>query len=929
MKKILYGMMAATMIFATSCENELELGAAGEESMVSFTIATPDMGSRADYSDGTTATVLQYAVYNAAGEELTDLTVTDGEIHGSATVNLKLTTGNSYSVIFWAAAPNAPYAVDFANKKMTVNYANAVSNDESRDAFYAVKTINVTGAQTETITLKRPFAQLNIGTNDYEASTSAGYTPTHSSVTVKNLKNTLNFFNGEVSGADSARVFASAAIPAGQEFPVAGYEYLAMNYLLVGTDKETVDVEFTYTDGTNAKTRKVGSVPVQRNYRTNIYGQLLTSDVDVNVEIVPEYNEPAHGLAELQNAALNGGEVTLEADVVLTTPLEVMKDMTINLNGKTISNANGYAFENYSNLTINGNGSMAGLGGIRSHSGKITINDGNFTCSSDWNVGTYNHILKAVNTEVVINGGVFDATVGGTTNAMINVSENAVVTINGGTFKNVNGVIPQFAPYMFTYEKNGKLIINDGEFYGGWRFNGETATTDIFGGKFTVSYDGQSFHASSTHVLTIYGGSFSLENGGKLNPANHVADGYKAVEVEGGYYTVLAHEVSNAEQLQSSLNVLANNKPVNAADAVIKLVDNIDLSGVNWAAIGTDEKPFCGTLNGNGKTIKNLTVSGTDYAAFIAYAGENAKIENLVLENVNINSTKHAAGVVCIAGSGLTIENVTVSGEINAASYAGGIIHNVANVTIKNCENNANVTANRAGGIASWTTVGANIENVVNNGNITGNVGASGIAHGFAGTMKNAVNNGNITSNNLEAASGIAGVQKAASTYEYCYNYGNVTSTYDNANSSAAGILGQSAGSASTLKYCANYGNITAEGSYAAGIAYSLYGTINASYCYNAGTVNGADGAGAIAPKAQYGTNDKASYCLNAGSITSANGMVYQGSNNNTSSYYYDGDVLKNAKDNTEVSTNEALTVLNGGTDNSFFSVENGKICVK
>ena len=87
------------MIFATSCENELELGAAGEESVVSFTVATPDMGSRA-YSDGTTATVLQYAVYDAEGNELEDLTVTDGEINGSATVNLKLTTGNTYSVVF-------------------------------------------------------------------------------------------------------------------------------------------------------------------------------------------------------------------------------------------------------------------------------------------------------------------------------------------------------------------------------------------------------------------------------------------------------------------------------------------------------------------------------------------------------------------------------------------------------------------------------------------------------------------------------------------------------------------------------------------------------------------------------------------------------------------------------------------------------------
>ena len=263
------------------------------------------------------------------------------------------------------------------------------------------------------------------------------------------------------------------------------------------------------------------------------------------------------------------------------------------------------------------------------------------------------------------------------------------------------------------------------------------------------------------------------------------------------------------------------------------------------------------------------------------------------------------------------------------ASYAGGIVHNAANVTIKNCENNATVSANRAGGIASWVTVGANIEDVINTGDITGEVGASGIAHGFAGSIKNAVNTGDIKSNYFEAAAGIAGVQKAASTYEYCYNYGNVTSTHDNPNASAAGILGQSPGSASTLKYCANYGNITAVASYAAGIAYSLYGSINASYCYNEGVVNGADGAGAIAPKAQYGTGDKANYCLNAGTITSSNGIVYQGSNNNTSCYYYDGNVLKSVSGNTEVSTEDAMTVLNGGADAEFFSVENGKICVK
>ena len=120
-KKILFGMMAATMMIATSCENELDLGTnAGENAQVTFSVGTPEIATRA-YSDGQTATVLQYAVYDAAGNELTDLTVRDAEIHGSTTVNLQLTTGNTYSVIFWAAAENAPYTVDFAAKTMTVD----------------------------------------------------------------------------------------------------------------------------------------------------------------------------------------------------------------------------------------------------------------------------------------------------------------------------------------------------------------------------------------------------------------------------------------------------------------------------------------------------------------------------------------------------------------------------------------------------------------------------------------------------------------------------------------------------------------------------------------------------------------------------------------------------------------------------------------
>ena len=101
---------------------------------MSFNVATPEIATKA-FSDGTTATVLQYAVYDAAGNYLKDLTVNNAEIHGSTTVSLTLTTGNTYSVIFWAAAPDAPYTVEFAKKTMTVDYTIALSNAENRDAF--------------------------------------------------------------------------------------------------------------------------------------------------------------------------------------------------------------------------------------------------------------------------------------------------------------------------------------------------------------------------------------------------------------------------------------------------------------------------------------------------------------------------------------------------------------------------------------------------------------------------------------------------------------------------------------------------------------------------------------------------------------------------------------------------------------------------
>ena len=283
MKKIFFGMLAIVAMIATSCQQEVDLGVnVGETATVSFNVGTP---TRA-YSDGTTATELEWAVYDANGVLLSEIGGTK-TINLSTTVELQLVTGNQYTVLFWAEAENAPYTFNAATQTVTVDYTNAVSSDEVRDAFYACHPFTVNGAQTETVELKRPFAQLNIGTNDYLAAANAGYTVTEAKVKTS-VYTTLNLVNGEVDGPETVE-FDYAAVPTTETFPVAGYEYMAMNYLLVSADKALVDVEFTYTNGTAEKVRTVGSVPVQRNYRTNIYGQLLTSDVDINVTIEPEY----------------------------------------------------------------------------------------------------------------------------------------------------------------------------------------------------------------------------------------------------------------------------------------------------------------------------------------------------------------------------------------------------------------------------------------------------------------------------------------------------------------------------------------------------------------------------------------------------------------------------------------------------------------
>lgn len=356
MKKVLFSTvaMSALMLMATSCADDQTSDLkAGAESTVTITAQLPgDMGTRA-FADGTKATELHYAVY----EKGTTIRLavckkadgTKGQLEGTATmtglqttISLQLTTGKEYDFVFWADAPgDNVYTFNSKNQTVTVNYANAENNTDNLDAFFGQKkALKVSGNMSISQELRRPFAQINIGTDDFDAAAAAGYTVSKSTIGVATYK-TLNLLSGEVSDPVTA-TFVKKPIPTeDSKFSVNSkdYKYLSMSYVLVPKDKETVDIAFDYT----LTNRTFTNVPVQRNYRTNIYGSLLTNTADFNVVIAPGFNDPDYNVItastqdELKTAAQTPNAVIkLKESTTYTLPEDVAEGVTFSGDETTV-----------------------------------------------------------------------------------------------------------------------------------------------------------------------------------------------------------------------------------------------------------------------------------------------------------------------------------------------------------------------------------------------------------------------------------------------------------------------------------------------------------------------------------------------------------------------------------------------------------------
>ena len=614
MKTLKYLAAAALTLLAVSCNKEQVAEVPdGQMVDVTFTAALPGEMATKALGDGQTAKTLHVSVYeNDDAKTKLDLDKTATFTDLKTQVTFSLVKGKTYNFVFWAqAAEGAPYDVtDLKNIK--ISYEGAEANDEKRDAFYATrKELKVNGALTETIKLYRPFAQVNFGTADYDAAVAAGMEPVKSVFTATDVATIFDTFEAEGKEAKDVVTFTESALPGETLVTKAGdYKWMTMNYILPMGKQDAkhisnVTAEFIPETGITVKASSP-QTPVQNNYRTNILGNLLTSQVIFNVEIVPIFNEPDNDIdivnvkneESLKALFETGGEAKLAADLVLDEAVAVLpgKEVTLDLNGKTIkNNSNSVALDVYGSLVINGEGTVdGGEGGDNvavwsRPGGKLTINGGTYTVGADAN-GSGNSTIYTTGGDVIINGGTF-----------------STAAKYGGRYWTIN------------------------------KQNGSTGKVEIYGGTFP---------------------GFDPANPNTDDAASYLAPGYISVETNGVWTVVSGTKpvVMTTAELRATLTAFTS---AGSGDNIIEIGKDIVLKeGETWTPAKVDGYHGAGvvTVFGNGHKI-----SGLNAPLFAGgFAGNSGIIvKDLTLDGVKINDAASGQGIgafVCNVDSMPTIE---------------------------------------------------------------------------------------------------------------------------------------------------------------------------------------------------------------------------------------------------------------------------------
>lgn len=353
MKNTLYILLLLLCpVLFVQCQKD-ETASAGQEVDVTFTARISDVQfSTKAMGDGSKVDKLSVGLFDKQGNLVwrneDDIQIS---VSSPATVKVPMFKGREYDVVFWAQSSECTSYNTDNLKAISITYGSGSINDyatiEQLDAFHCLKTGVSHNTADKTITLTRPFTQLNMGVpvSVLEELESSGYSIGSVKLTVGGVADEFNALTGVKSG-DKTFTFTFNTLPDGSvkvkndKGEEIEYKYLATTYLFASEDKVSATLQvFNGNETEPFSTVSYEDTPAEPNERTNLFGNTVKVPVRDEWDGNPDeqgieinglvcYIKTAGGLAWL--AANNN-------DPKVTSCTTFILQANMNMAGKTVS----------------------------------------------------------------------------------------------------------------------------------------------------------------------------------------------------------------------------------------------------------------------------------------------------------------------------------------------------------------------------------------------------------------------------------------------------------------------------------------------------------------------------------------------------------------------------------------------------------------
>lgn len=351
MKKLLL-LTAITLFGMTACQKAESPEITSDEVQITVETSLPgQLDQTRAVGDGTTVDRCIMQIY------------LDGELYGErqvatvsnlkATFSARMIAGKTYELVFWADKHGTDKNADLhynTTDLSQVTFAEGDAykgNDETRDAFFGKVEVTADQNKSVPVDLKRPFGQLNVRTLDLEEVKAAApaLEPKKVKVSFVSLPTGINLRTGALLDDSKAAVAYTDAAAVVDAAGNLSFDYI---FAPAGTEQYLTDFTMSFLDDAGtavASDYEFASIPVQRNYRTMVSGNLLTKKADITVNVVPGFDGTIDKkivevatLKDLNTIIMNGGNAKMVDDITISgLPTYMFNDAEIDLNGNTLT----------------------------------------------------------------------------------------------------------------------------------------------------------------------------------------------------------------------------------------------------------------------------------------------------------------------------------------------------------------------------------------------------------------------------------------------------------------------------------------------------------------------------------------------------------------------------------------------------------------